>query len=65
MSENFISCCVFRNWWSAGARSSRPCLSSVRCVVTNAKGKIPANLAQDGMVATTIQHSGGIVDVQD
>lgn len=38
---------------------------SVRCVVTNAKGKIPANVAQDGMVATAIQHGGEIVDVQD
>jgi DNA polymerase-3 subunit gamma/tau len=34
---------------------------SVRCVVTNAKGKIPANVAQDGMVATAIQHGGEIV----
>jgi len=38
---------------------------SVRCVVTNAKGKIPANVAQDGMVATAIQHGGEVVDVQD
>jgi DNA polymerase III subunit gamma/tau len=38
---------------------------SVRCVVTNAKGKIPANVAQDGMVATAIQHGGEIVDLQD
>ena len=38
---------------------------SVRCVVTNAKGKIPANVAQDGMVATAIQHGGEIVDTQD
>jgi hypothetical protein len=37
----------------------------VRCVVTNAKGKIPANVAQDGMVATAIQHGGEIVDTQD
>jgi len=34
---------------------------SVRCVVTNAKGKIPATVAQDGMVATAIQHGGEIV----
>lgn len=34
---------------------------SVRCVVTNAKGKIPPNVAQDGMVATAIQHGGEIV----
>ncbi|MCC7191069.1 MAG: hypothetical protein IT312_20215, partial [Anaerolineales bacterium] len=38
---------------------------SVRCVVTNAKGTIPANVAQDGMVATAIQHGGEIVDTQD
>ena len=38
---------------------------SIRCMVTNAKGKIPANVAQDGMVATAIQHGGEIVDMQD
>ena len=38
---------------------------SVRCVVTNAKGKIPPNVAQDGMVATAIQHGGEIVDMQE
>ena len=38
---------------------------NVRCVVTNAKGKIPPNVAQDGMVATAIQHGGEIVDMQD
>jgi len=38
---------------------------NVRCVVTNAKGKIPANVTQDGMVATAIQHGGEIVDMQD
>ena len=36
---------------------------SVRCVVTNAKGKVPANVAQDGMVAAAIQHGGEIVDM--
>ena len=35
---------------------------SVRCIVTNAKGKIPANVAQDGMVAAAIQHGGEVVD---
>jgi DNA polymerase-3 subunit gamma/tau len=35
----------------------------VRCVVTNAKGKIPANVAQDGMVAAAIQHGGEVVDM--
>ena len=38
---------------------------SIRCVVTNVKGKIPPNVAQDGMVATAIQHGGEIVDMQD
>jgi DNA polymerase III subunit gamma/tau len=37
----------------------------VHCTVTNAKGKIPPNVAQDGMVATAIQHGGEIVDMQD
>jgi DNA polymerase-3 subunit gamma/tau len=36
---------------------------SVRCTVTNAKGKIPSNVAQDGMVATAIQHGGEVVDM--
>ena len=35
---------------------------NVRCMVTNAKGKIPPNVPQDGMVATAIQHGGEIVD---
>ena len=38
---------------------------NVRCTVTSAKGKIPPNVAQDGMVATAIQHGGEIVDMQD
>jgi DNA polymerase III subunit gamma/tau len=38
---------------------------NIRCIVTNAKGKIPPNVAQDGMVATAIQHGGEIVDMQD
>ena len=38
---------------------------AVRCTVTSAKGKIPSNVAQDGMVATAIQHGGEIVDMQD
>lgn len=38
---------------------------SVRCVVTNAKGKIPAHVAQDGMVAAAIQHGGEIVDMDE
>ena len=35
----------------------------VRCMVTTAKGKIPPNVPQDGMVATAIQHGGEIVDM--
>ena len=38
---------------------------SIRCIVTNAKGKIPANVSQDGMVATAIQHGGEIVDIEE
>ncbi len=38
---------------------------NIRCIVTNVKGKIPPNVAQDGMVATAIQHGGEIVDMQD
>jgi DNA polymerase-3 subunit gamma/tau len=38
---------------------------TIRCMVTNAKGKIPPNVAQDGMVATAIQHGGEIVDMQE
>jgi DNA polymerase-3 subunit gamma/tau len=35
----------------------------VKCVVTTAKGKIPPNVPQDGMVAAAIQHGGQIVDM--
>ncbi|MCC7117135.1 MAG: DNA polymerase III subunit gamma/tau [Anaerolineales bacterium] len=38
---------------------------AVRCVVTNAKGKLPANISGDGMVATAIQHGGEIVDLDE
>ncbi|MHB8778338.1 MAG: DNA polymerase III subunit gamma/tau [Anaerolineales bacterium] len=38
---------------------------SIRCIVTNAKGKVPANVSQDGMVATAIQHGGEIVDMEE
>jgi len=38
---------------------------NIRCIVTNAKGRIPPNVSQDGMVATAIQHGGEIVDLQD
>ncbi|HRJ59284.1 MAG TPA: DNA polymerase III subunit gamma/tau [Anaerolineales bacterium] len=38
---------------------------SVRCVVTNAKGKLPAHVSQDGMVAAAIQHGGEIVDMDE
>jgi len=36
---------------------------NVKCVVTTAKGKIPPNIPQDGMVAAAIQHGGQIVDM--
>ena len=36
---------------------------TIRCVVTNAKGKVPPNVPQDGMVAAAIQHGGEIVDM--
>ena len=36
---------------------------NIRCVVTTAKGKIPPNVSQDGMVAAAIQHGGQIVDM--
>jgi hypothetical protein len=36
---------------------------NVRCVVTTARGKIPPNVQQDGMVAAAIQHGGQIVDI--
>jgi DNA polymerase III subunit gamma/tau len=36
---------------------------NIRCVVTTAKGKIPPNVQQDGMVAAAIQHGGHIVDM--
>jgi DNA polymerase-3 subunit gamma/tau len=35
---------------------------NIRCAVTNAKGKIPPNVSQDGMVATAIQHGGEVVE---
>ncbi|MCQ3938204.1 MAG: DNA polymerase III subunit gamma/tau [Chloroflexi bacterium] len=38
---------------------------SVRCVVTNAKGKLPSHVSQDGMVAAAIQHGGEIVDMDE
>jgi DNA polymerase-3 subunit gamma/tau len=40
---------------------------SVRCIVTNSKGKgkVPANVLQDGMVAAAIQHGGEISDMNE
>ncbi|MBI1855824.1 MAG: hypothetical protein HYR93_08185 [Chloroflexi bacterium] len=37
----------------------------VKCVVTNAKGKLPPDVSHDGMVATALNHGGEIVDVQE
>ena len=36
---------------------------NIRCMVTTAKGKIPPDVPQDGMVAAAIQHGGHIVDM--
>jgi DNA polymerase-3 subunit gamma/tau len=38
---------------------------NVRCVVTNARGRVPHDVPQDGMVAAAIQHGGEVVDVQE
>ncbi|MCL4529989.1 MAG: DNA polymerase III subunit gamma/tau [Chloroflexi bacterium] len=38
---------------------------TVKCVVTNAKGKLPPHVSADGMVATALDHGGEIVDVQE
>ncbi len=38
---------------------------TIKCVVTNAKGKLPPDVSQDGMVAAALNHGGEIVDVQD
>ncbi|MGE5073313.1 MAG: DNA polymerase III subunit gamma/tau [Anaerolineae bacterium] len=37
----------------------------VQCVVTNARGKLPPNIAQDGMVAAALNHGGKIVDADE
>ena len=37
----------------------------IKCVVTNARGKLPPDVPQDGMVATALNHGGEIVDIQD
>jgi DNA polymerase III subunit gamma/tau len=37
----------------------------IRCVVTNAKQAVPANLKSDGMVAAALKHGGEIVDTQE
>jgi DNA polymerase III gamma/tau subunit len=37
----------------------------IRCVVTTAKGKIPSDVPQDGMVATAIRQGGEIVDMDE
>jgi len=37
----------------------------IRCVLTNAKGKLPPNVDQDGMVAAALNQGGEIVDLQD
>ncbi len=37
----------------------------IKCVVTNAKGQLPPNVHQDGMVAAALNQGGEIVDVQE
>jgi DNA polymerase-3 subunit gamma/tau len=38
---------------------------NVQCAVTNAKGKLPPNISQDGMVAAALNHGGKIVDMDE
>lgn len=38
---------------------------SIRCVVTTARGQLPAHINPDGMVATALQNGGEIVDMQE
>ncbi len=38
---------------------------NVQPVVTNAKGKLPPNIAQNGMVAAALNHGGKIVDMDE
>jgi len=38
---------------------------TLRCVVTNARGKVPPNIPPDGMVATALNQGGEIVDMQE
>ncbi|HEX8991342.1 MAG TPA: hypothetical protein VF784_06655 [Anaerolineales bacterium] len=38
---------------------------NVQLVVTNAQGKLPPNIAQDGMVAAAINHGGKIVNLDE
>jgi len=37
----------------------------IRCVVTTAKGKLPPNIQQDGMVATALNQGGEIIDLDE
>ena len=37
----------------------------IRCEISNARGKVPPHVSQDGMVATAIHQGGEIVDVQE
>ena len=36
---------------------------NIRCVVTNARGKVPPHVSQDGMVAAALNQGGEIVDM--
>jgi hypothetical protein len=37
----------------------------IECIVTTAKGKLPPNIPQDGMVAAALNHGGKIVDGEE
>ncbi|HTP02453.1 MAG TPA: DNA polymerase III subunit gamma/tau [Anaerolineales bacterium] len=38
---------------------------NIQCVVTSAKGKLPPNISQDGMVAAALNQGGKIVDMDE
>jgi len=37
----------------------------IECLVTNARGKLPPNVSQDGMVAAALNHGGKLVDMDE
>jgi hypothetical protein len=40
-------------------------LLKIKCVVTNANGKMPSGVDQNGLVAAAIQAGGKVVDIQE